>query len=279
MITLENFFVRYYDYFESSKRLENNFNEFDSIININITSKNINSIKYLHGYVYDLGFYTFFTEVNITKTKTYFYQCGRMDEEIFRLGAHEVKDQNVFYNVVMQIHAQYDMPVLLSDNEALIQRRAKLHYEPFTDYLYKDHWQNTIIHYLIFGYITGNMALVHELMPLFPKREKDYKKYRFDLDQAFFEDPAKMTKAIEEIGTEKVHVKRQPYNFKTLDGDHWDNAILSHKGILYTKLAWRAGFELDIKSPLISIANPLFPIKPLDSYDDGYEFLKMNPAG
>ncbi|MEJ7139170.1 Imm49 family immunity protein [Amphibiibacter pelophylacis] len=64
-----------------------------------------------------------------------------------------------------------------------------------------------------------------------------------------------------------VHKARNKERFRELSGQVW-----SHHPVMFTKLAWMHGLEIEIDSPLVPMA--LMPIRPLEHYDDVYDFLK-----
>ena len=53
------------------------------------------------------------------------------------------------------------------------------------------------------------------------------------------------------------------------NGDIW-----SHHPVMFTKLAWMNGLEIEIDNPLVPME--LMPVKPLDQYDYHYDFLDPN---
>lgn len=48
--------------------------------------------------------------------------------------------------------------------------------------------------------------------------------------------------------------------------------FISYLGTLETKICWRRGIQIEIDHPLVPME--LMPVKPLDHYDDVYDFLK-----
>jgi hypothetical protein len=97
-----------------------------------------------------------------------------------------------------------------------------------------------------------------------PKKEEGLKD-----DYEFYKalhnsDKAKMEELLEKFTSPKIHKKRN------------DNPILNQyislPALGYAKLAWRKGIEVKINSPLIPVE--LLPIKPNDTYEIPYFFLK-----
>ncbi|WP_275994672.1 Imm49 family immunity protein [Burkholderia glumae] len=65
-----------------------------------------------------------------------------------------------------------------------------------------------------------------------------------------------------------IQSKHAPLN----SADPIDEEFLSYLGVLEAKLCWRRGIPVEIDHPLVPME--LMPVKPLDHYDDVYDFLK-----
>lgn len=226
---------------------------------------------------HELGWYHYLFEKDINKAKQCFFLCGNFEILSNKMYCHVNNDGNISpYN--MKIDRLWHLgEVLLTDNQSLIKRRLTLTYPEREDYIYKTVYIQVIINELIKSFLEGPPEKCDVLFPLMEKSYKA-KQFNFEWDIMFFEGLAennedKMQKAIEIIASTKVHQKRQKFDYKTMYGD-WENGIMSYYGILYTKLAWILGFELEIKSPLVSIAKDLFPVEPLEKYDITYDFLE-----
>jgi len=166
---------------------------------------------------------------------------------------------------------------ILSDNEPLIQRYAKLRYQRGTNAeLSMDEmvsegempiWCNTVQFFMVndTAGVERNLNIIeNKTLKKLPKKEEglkdDYEFYK----ALHFKDKSKMEEILEKLVSSKIHKKRN------------DNPVLSqyisHPAIGYAKLAWRYGLELDINSPLVP--KELLPIQPLDKYDIPYDFFK-----
>lgn len=167
--------------------------------------------------------------------------------------------------------------VLLSDNEALIQRYAKLRYQRGVNAeLSMDEmvaigelpiWCNTVQFFMADDNagVERNLNIIEsKTLKSLPKKEEGLKD-----DYEFYKalhngDRAKMEEVLEKLVSPKIHKKRN------------DNPILNQyislPALGYAKLAWRKGIEVDVNSDLIP--NELLPIQPLDNYEIPYEFLK-----
>ncbi|WP_162999308.1 contact-dependent inhibition immunity protein BcpI [Burkholderia sp. Nafp2/4-1b] len=65
-------------------------------------------------------------------------------------------------------------------------------------------------------------------------------------------------------------IEKRHANIKSAWPDLED--FISYLGTLETKICWRRGIQIEIDHPLVPME--LMPVKPLDHYDDVYDFLK-----
>ncbi len=206
-------------------------------------------------------------ENNILGSKKSFNNCGLID--FFRV----IKFNERFFDYGLH-HISY---TILSDNEALIQRYAKLGYQRgINAELSMDEmvasgespiWCNTIQSFIA-NDIEGveknlNMIELKTLNSLSQKEEGlklDYEYYK----ALYAEDKSKMEEVLDKFISPKIHKMRN------------DNPILrqyiSLPALGYAKLAWRKGIRVDINSNLIP--KELLPVQPLDDYQIPYDFLK-----
>lgn len=100
------------------------------------------------------------------------------------------------------------------------------------------------------------------------------KKYQADIIHNSFylalslKDENRMWSAISDIVSPK-RVRQQ-----NMSGSPQSEFFLSYWATLFTKLAWRNGYELVFDNPWIPME--LMPIKPLEKYDEPYEYLKQD---
>ena len=165
---------------------------------------------------------------------------------------------------------------ILSDNELLIQRYAKLRYQPWGKMKGMDEnvllgkgdvWSNTVQFFMANDNdgVERNLNIIEtKTLKSLPKKEEGLKD-----DYEFYKalhngDKAKMEEVLEKLTSPKIHKKRN------------DNPILNQyislPALGYAKLAWRKGIEVEVKSNLVP--KELLPIKPLDDYQIPYDFLK-----
>lgn len=204
---------------------------------------------------------------NIEVAKNKLFICGLLDcyssenfnDRFFDYGLH---------------HISY---AVLSDNEPLIQRYAKLRYQRGANAeLSMDEmvaigelpiWCNTV-QFFMANDTTGvekNLNIIEtKTLKNLPKKEEGLKD-----DYEFYKalhnsDKAKMEEVLEKLTSPKIHKKRN------------DNPILNQyislPALGYAKLAWRKGVEVEVKSSLVP--KELLPIAPLDNYEIPYDFLK-----
>ena len=77
-------------------------------------------------------------------------------------------------------------------------------------------------------------------------------------------DAAQMEEIINFIISEKEMIKRAP------DEGGYTRDLIATGVAIYTKIAWRSGFSLKIKSPYIPIE--WLAVEPLSNYDIIYDF-------
>lgn len=166
---------------------------------------------------------------------------------------------------------------VLSDNEELIQRYAKLRYhrgknaELSMDEMVEQGelpiWCNTVQFFMANDNngIERNLNIIEtkSLKKLSKKEEgllDDYEFYKalYNLDKS------KMEEVLEKLTNPKIHKKR--------NDDPILNQYISLPALGYAKLAWRKGIEVEVKSKLVP--KELLPIEPLEKYEIPYDFLK-----
>lgn len=215
----------------------------------------------------DYAVNSFIINGHIVKFKLHLNTCGLIDE--FTVN----KNNNRFFDYGLH-HISF---AVLSDNEELIQRYAKLRYQRGVNAeLSMDEmvaigelpiWCNTV-QFFMANDTTGvernlNIIETKTLISL-PKKEEGLKD-DFEFYKALHNnDKAKMEEVLEKLVSPKIHKKRN------------DNLILNQyislQALGYAKLAWRRGIEVDVNSNLIP--KELLPVQPLDNYEIPYEFLK-----
>ena len=164
---------------------------------------------------------------------------------------------------------------LCCDDKALIENRIKLTYPEHEGYVFKDKFDQSIIIDLFFSLFGKDMNRVEQLSALLPS---SHNARQFVFDRMYIEgllegNLAKMQEGIEGVASPKIHNRRQTQDESKLFFT-WDNVILSHYGIVYTKIAWILGYELDIQAPLVRVTKDLWPVIPLPTYDPVYSFLQ-----
>ena len=200
------------------------------------------------------GLHSFFIEQDVKKAKQHFHVCGRLDEFLINHFDEKILDYGID-------HLSY---ALLSDNWQLIQRYANLRHSNYDKMIMQG---GTAPAYLLQCLIKDDWAEYERVMPIM--KIKTVKKFKMELDAAFYEAVAEKNKAkCEEIlrvlVTPKVHKQRN--QAKPLV-----NQFISHPALGYAKLAWLKGIEVEVDSPMIP--PELLPVAPLSNYIDPYKFL------
>lgn len=94
--------------------------------------------------------------------------------------------------------------------------------------------------------------------------------FEFGIYDAIYEkDKDKIIKIVQTLLNPRVH---KAYNKDF--GEEFNGEIWSHHPVMFTKLAWMNGLEIEIDNPLVPME--LMPIKPLEHYDYHYDFLDPN---
>lgn len=98
-------------------------------------------------------------------------------------------------------------------------------------------------------------------------KPKSFNMWEIDFYDALQNKNAHAAKEIiQEYLNPKIHKYLNQHLVEEFSGDIW-----SHHPVMFTKLAWMNGLEIEIDHPLVPME--LMPIKPLDHYDFYYEFL------
>jgi hypothetical protein len=224
------------------------------------------------------GWHAFLFEKNVKAAQQHFYICGRMDEYMVGILGHRTDLKHLRSTLSEVSNVIHWFTALLSGNDALINRRWELKYPEMEDFLHKDLYPVSIQTELLSLFATGNMTAFEQILPLYAKVKKA-DKYLGDV--SYFKalaagDIPAMEKAIEEVASSKMTAYRQKFDYKDLNKNlDWSAGIFSWDGILYTKFAKMQGYDLKIKSPLVTIAMPLIDAPPLEYYDDEFDFLKV----
>ncbi len=201
------------------------------------------------------------------EVKQFFFVCGLLNE--YSLSKF---NERFFDNGLSRISY-----AILSDNETLIQRYAKLRYQKGENaILSMDEmvaqgesaiWCNTVQFFIENNKdgIEKNLNIIEtKTLKNLPKKEKalidDYEFYK----ALHHNNKSKMEEILEKLTSPKIHKQRN------------DNPILNQyisiPALGYAKLAWRKGVEVEVKSNLVP--KDMLPIQPLEKYEVPYDFLK-----
>lgn len=200
------------------------------------------------------------------KSKQHFYTAATLD----LIATTNFNSNQLSYGLALLSYP------LLSDNNHIIERYAKIRYQPWgkmkgmdeNDLLGKsDIWCNTI-QFLMVNDLEGinrNLNILETItLPKLSKKENLLKDdYEF-FKAIYSKDKAKMEEVLDKLVSSKIHKKR---NINDIHAQY-----ISLPALGYAKLAWRHGIEVEVNSPLIP--KELLPIKPLEKYEIAYDFLK-----
>ena len=202
------------------------------------------------------------------KAKQHFYTASLIDE----ICIGKFNDNQLSYGLRSTCYP------ILSDNEELIQRYAKLRYQPWGKMKGMDEnillgksdiWSNTIQFFMVNDNegIERNLNIIEtKTLSKLPKNQKgliiDYEFYK----ALYMGDKAQMEEVLEKLVSPKVHKKR---SFNELHAQY-----ISLLALGYAKLAWRKGIEVEVNTSLIP--KELLPVQPNEKYEIPYDFLKEN---
>jgi len=184
------------------------------------------------------------------------YRCARLDEFLVTHFDSRILDYGIN-------HITY---ALLSDDKELIKRYANLGHKVYMWMVERGH---STPMYCIQQIMKSDWEQVKWSLEIMKTKNVKMAK-AIQPDLRFFEgilekDENKMRDAV--IQLLKNHKKRNGQMGIAQD-------YISVPALTYAKLAWLQGIEIEIDHPLVP--KELLPIRPLDNYDDKYDFLKAN---
>jgi hypothetical protein len=191
--------------------------------------------------------------------KQYYYLYGRLQELAVR------KYHARLFNYSIKSVGN----VLLSDNAALIKSFAALH-EGIDEKAAAGEsaiWCHTVLMFVMDDQkiLERNLQVIEEVTFIKDKTLQPFMQADLDFFKALYNrDVTAMEQALEKLTSSSLHAKR---NKEAIMSQH-----ISQPALSYAKLAWYKGFEVVVNSPLVP--KELLPVKPLDTYDDVYDFLK-----
>ncbi|WP_445116547.1 immunity 49 family protein [Acinetobacter sp. WZC-1] len=230
----------------------------------------------LNGYIYESltigsirkGLFSLVGENNINKLKQWFYVSGLLREESCKYsGGWDMWTPHAFI-----------FP-LLTDHQALIKEYSTLttvndndHHKSLSEAInYPGEGRFEVLRFQ--AVLRQDWNTVNQMKALF--FEKVTKPKNFDLwEIGFYEalqnkDKNSAKDIIYEYLNPKVHKYLNQHLVEEFSGDIW-----SHHPVMFTKLAWMNGLEIEIDNPLVPME--LMPVKPLEHYDYHYDFLDPN---
>ena len=168
---------------------------------------------------------------------------------------------------------------LLTDNQGLIDKYSILttandddHHKPLSEAVdYPKEGRFDVLRFQ--AVLRQDWNAVNQMKEIF--HEKIKKPKNFELWEIDFYDALqkKDANAAQQIIYEYLHPKIHQYLNQHLV-EEFSGEIWSHQPVMFTKLAWMNGLEIEIDNPLVPME--LMPIKPLEHYDYHYDFLNPN---
>lgn len=214
------------------------------------------------------GFYELYSKQNSVDTKQWFYVSSLLRAESCKYdGGWNMWTPHAFI-----------FP-LLTDNVDLIKTYSTL--KTVND---NDHHKSLLeaINYPTEGrfnvarfqaVLRQDWNMVNQMKEIFHekvKKPKDFEVWEVDFYDALQNKDANAAKQIiNEYLQPKIHKYLNQHLVEEFKGEIW-----SHHPVMFTKLAWMNGLEIEIDNPLVPME--LMPIRPLDHYDYHYDFLDPN---
>jgi hypothetical protein len=221
----------------------------------------------LQGYSEAKGISTWFYEDNLSSLKNWFYNYGKLAY----ICAHEPYN-TIGQSLAYENRALEGMYYLISDHEGLITWYSGL------DAIFD---QKGVENTKSFEFYTKQffLALRGEWDTLGERCERiianppsQSREKKFMPDHHFYlalskGDVVGMEQVISELVSPKMMTRRE-----SVEGGY-TAGLLCTPAIIYSKLAWRHGYEIVIDSPYIP--QEWLPIKPLEVYEDAFELMEQ----
>ncbi|MFZ6755743.1 Imm49 family immunity protein [Undibacterium sp. Ji50W] len=224
-------------------------------------------ISQLKSYVMAKGMSAWFHTEDLSALKNWFYVRNKLE---FILGSPPYNQTGG--SLAYENQALFGMFYLVSDHPGLINW-----YSNFDSGFNKKRTENTAAAGFwtqqFFIALRGEWDVLIErcerILASPPSRSRERK---FMPDHCFYLALAKgdiggMEAVIKELVTPKLIARREP-----IEGGYTADLICT-PAILYSKLAWRHGYQVEVDSPYIPKA--WLPISSLDSYEDPFDFMKQ----
>ncbi len=229
-----------------------------------------------NGYIYESlsmgsirkGFSSLLVENNFEKLKQWFYVASLLRSESCKYtGGWNMWTPHAFI-----------FP-LLTDNEDLIKIYSSLttvndndHHKSFVEAInYPREGRFNVLRFQ--AVLRQDWNKVNQMKEIFHekiKKAKNFELWEMDFYTALQnKDANSAQQIIYEYLHPKIHKYLNQHLVEEFSGDIW-----SHHPVMFTKLAWINGLEIEIDNPLVPME--LMPVKPLDHYDYHYDFLDPN---
>jgi len=229
-----------------------------------------------NGYIYESlsmgsirkGFSSLLVENNFEKLKQWFYVASLLRSESCKYtGGWNMWTPHAFI-----------FP-LLTDNEDLIKIYSSLttvndndHHKSLSEAIHfpKEGRFNVL---RLQAVLRQDWDMVNQMKEIFHekiKKPKNFELWEVDFYTALQnKDANSAQQIIYEYLHPKIHQYLNQHLVEEFSGEIW-----SHHPVMFTKLAWINGLEIEIDNPLVPME--LMPVKPLDHYDYHYDFLDPN---
>ncbi|EXB70893.1 MULTISPECIES: Imm49 family immunity protein [Acinetobacter calcoaceticus/baumannii complex] len=218
------------------------------------------------------GYYEFFSQKNLSGLKQWFYVSSLLRAESCKYsGGYSLSTPDRF------------LFPLLTDNREILERFSQLNtinllwgeFEPSyqeakfkpskDDPRFRTHALQAVLRNDWKDYQEIKAVANQKINKL-----REVVQFEFGIYDAIYEkDKDKIIEIVQTLLNPRVH---KAYNKDF--GEEFNGEIWSHHPVMFTKLAWMNGLEIEIDNPLVPME--LMPIKPLEHYDYHYDFLDPN---
>lgn len=207
----------------------------------------------LAGYARNSAIYAYFVECNVEKCKQNFYLASKLTLASVGL------DGGASFEVGRDIQI-----ALLSDCEELIKAAAGVETPDLVN-ARNDPLKNRFHVYMFQMAIRGEDQAVNVMIDKIAKHGRNPLRAECAEGRDFFSLLLKRDKAELETLIQRKHASTKGSGVIAED-------FMSYLGTLETKLCWYRGIPVEIDHPLVPME--LMPIRPLDHYDNVYDFLE-----
>jgi len=230
----------------------------------------------VNGYLYESlslgsvrkGFSSFLVEKNIEKLKQWFYVSSLLRSESCKYsGGWNIWTPHAFIFPLLTDNIDlieiYSTLATVNDNDSHKSLLEAINYP-------KEGRFNVLRFQAV---LRKDWNAVDQMKKIFHEKVKNPKNFELWEIDFYVALQNKDVNSAQQIIYEYLHPKVHKYLNQHLV-EEFSGEIWSHHPVMFTKLAWMNGLEIEIDNPLVPME--LMPVKKLDHYDYYYDFLDPN---